>query len=70
MPLQAGLVGCGNITDSHARAAREAGITVAAFVARDAAKAEAFAARHGGRACADYEAFLAQPLDLVVIGSP
>ena len=70
MALRAGFVGCGNITQTHVRAAREAGMAAAAFVARDAAKAEAFAARHGGRAFADYQAFLAQPLDLVVIGSP
>src|SRR5512135_2671041 len=70
MSLRAGFVGCGNITQTHVRAAREAGMTVSAFVARDAAKAEAFAAQHGGRAFADYPAFLAHPLDLVVIGSP
>lgn len=71
MPLQAGLVGCGNITDTHARAACEAGLGIAAFFGRDPAKAEAFAGRYGGRAFARYEDFLAhRPLDLVVIGSP
>jgi predicted dehydrogenase len=69
--LQAGFVGCGNITDTHARAAREAGLGVAAFHGRDLAKAEALAARFGGRAYARYEDFLAhRPMDLVVIGSP
>jgi predicted dehydrogenase len=69
--LQAGFVGCGNITDTHARAAREAGLGVAAFHGCDLAKAEALAARYGGRAFARYEDFLAhRPLDLVVIGSP
>jgi predicted dehydrogenase len=70
LALRAGFVGCGNITDTHVRAAREAGLEVAAFVGRDAAKAEAFAGRHGGRAFRDYAGFLAHPLDLVVIGSP
>jgi predicted dehydrogenase len=71
LPLQAGFVGCGNITDTHARAAREAGVGVAAFFGRDPAKAEAMAARYGGRAFARYEDFLAhRPMDLVVIGSP
>ena len=71
MPLQAGLVGCGNITDTHARAAREAGLGIAAFFGRDLKKAEAMAARYGGRAFARYEDFLAhRPMDLVVIGSP
>jgi predicted dehydrogenase len=69
--LQAGFVGCGNITDTHARAAREAGLGIAAFHGRDLAKAEACAARFGGRAFARYEDFLAhRPLDLVVIGTP
>jgi predicted dehydrogenase len=39
--LQAGFVGCGNITDTHARAAREAGLGIAAFFGRDPRKAEA-----------------------------
>jgi UDP-N-acetyl-2-amino-2-deoxyglucuronate dehydrogenase len=69
--LQAGFVGCGNITDTHARAAREAGLGIAAFHGRDLAKAEALAVRFGGRAFARYDEFLAhRPMDLVVIGSP
>jgi predicted dehydrogenase len=69
--LSAGFVGCGNITDTHARAAREAGLGTVAFFGRDLAKAEAMAARFGGRALARYEDFLAhRPMDLVVIGSP
>jgi predicted dehydrogenase len=71
LPLQAGFVGCGNITDTHARAAREAGLGIAAFFGRDPQKAEAMAGRFGGRAFAGYEEFLAhRPMDLVVIGSP
>ena len=71
MALSAGFVGCGNITDTHARAAREAGLGTAAFFGRDLAKAETMAARFGGRAFARYEDFLAhRPMDLVVIGSP
>jgi len=69
--LQAGFVGCGNITDTHARAAREAGLGIAAFHGRDLAKAEALAARFGARAFARYQDFLGhRPMDLVVIGSP
>jgi predicted dehydrogenase len=71
LPLQAGFVGCGNITDTHARAAREAGMGIAAFFGRDARKAEALAALYGGRAFSRYDDFLAhRPMDLVVIGSP
>jgi predicted dehydrogenase len=70
MALSAGFVGCGNITDTHARAVREAGHEVVAFYGRDPAKAEAMAARHGGRAVADYDAFLDESIDVVMIGSP
>ena len=71
MALQAGFVGCGNITDTHVRAAREAGVGIAAFHGRDLAKAEALASRYGGRAFARYEEFLAhRPMDFVVIGTP
>ncbi|HSD67123.1 MAG TPA: Gfo/Idh/MocA family oxidoreductase, partial [Vicinamibacteria bacterium] len=59
MTLEAGFVGCGNISDTHARAAREAGLGIAAFFGRDAGKAEAMASRFGGRAYARYEEFLA-----------
>jgi predicted dehydrogenase len=68
--LRVGLVGCGNISDTHARAVREAGLEAAAFVGRDPAKAEAMAARYGGRAFPTYDAFLDHPLDVVMIGSP
>ncbi len=71
MPLQAGFVGCGNITDTHARAARAAGLGVAAFFGRDPKKVEAMASRFGGQAFERLEGFLAhRPMDLVVIGSP
>ncbi len=71
MALQAGFVGCGNITDTHVRAAREAGLGIAAFQGRDPAKAATMAARYGGRAYESYEEFLGhRPMDLVVIGTP
>jgi predicted dehydrogenase len=71
MALQAGFVGCGNITDTHVRAAREAGLGIAAFHGRDPVKAAALAGRYGGRAYERYEDFLRhRPLDLVVIGTP
>ncbi len=70
MPLRAGFVGCGNITDTHARAARQAGLEIVAFHGRDPAKAVRLAAAYGGKALAHFEGFLAQPLDLVLIGSP
>jgi UDP-N-acetyl-2-amino-2-deoxyglucuronate dehydrogenase len=68
--LRFGLVGCGNITDTHARAVREAGHEITAFFGRDPAKAEAMASRHGGRAVGGFEALLEEPIDAVMIGSP
>jgi UDP-N-acetyl-2-amino-2-deoxyglucuronate dehydrogenase len=69
--LTAGFVGCGNITDTHARAARDVGLGIGAFFGRDPAKASAMASRFGGAACTRLEDFLAhRPMDLVVIGSP
>jgi UDP-N-acetyl-2-amino-2-deoxyglucuronate dehydrogenase len=68
--LRFGLVGCGNITDTHARAVREAGHEVAVFFGRDRTKAETMAARHGGRAVSTYEDLLDAPIDVVMIGSP
>ena len=71
MARKAGFVGCGNITDTHVRAARDAGVGIAAFHGRDMAKAEALGARYGGMAFARYEDFLAhRPMDMVVIGTP
>jgi UDP-N-acetyl-2-amino-2-deoxyglucuronate dehydrogenase len=71
LPLQAGFVGCGNISDTHVRAAREAGVGIAAFFGRDPQKAEALAGRYGGRAFSRYDDFLAhRPMDFVMIGSP
>jgi len=68
--LRAGFVGCGNITDTHVRAAREAGWTIAGFAGSRLSKAEAFAARYGAPAFPSLERLLDAPLDVVVIGSP
>ena len=70
MSLRVGLVGCGNITDTHARATLEAGLVPAAFFGHDPRKSHALAARYGGQPFASWEQFLDQPLDLVIIGSP
>ncbi len=70
MTLRVGFVGCGNITDTHARAARDAGLALVAFCGRDLRKAEALACRYGGRPFTSYQAFLQEAMDVVVIGSP
>jgi UDP-N-acetyl-2-amino-2-deoxyglucuronate dehydrogenase len=67
-----GILGAGNISDTHARAAAAIpGMTVAAVFGANAEKTAALAARYGATRCRDLESFLAhRPMDLVAIGSP
>ena len=70
--MHVGLIGAGNISDTHARALRAmSGVEIAATYAPTRARAEALASRYGGAAHDSLERMLAQrPLDLVVIGTP
>jgi UDP-N-acetyl-2-amino-2-deoxyglucuronate dehydrogenase len=72
MPIHIGLIGGGNITDTHARAARAIpGVKIAAIHGTNPEKLAALCREHGGRPYQDFEAFLAhRPMDLVAIGSP
>jgi predicted dehydrogenase len=72
MPIQIGLIGAGNISETHARAAAAVpGAALAAVYAPTRAHAEALAARHGATAYDALEPFLDhRPLDIVLIGSP
>src|SRR4051794_12934153 len=72
MTVHVGLIGAGNISDTHARAVRAIpGAEIAAVFAPTRAHAEQFTARHGGVACDSLEQLLAQrPLEMVVIGTP
>lgn len=72
MAVQVGLIGAGNISDTHARALRAmSGVEIAAIYAPTLARAEPFAARYGGTPHDSMERMLAQrPLDMVVIGTP
>ena len=67
-----GLIGAGNISDTHARALGELpGAEIAAVYAPDASRAARFTARYGGTPYDSLEQMLAQrPLDIVVIGTP
>jgi predicted dehydrogenase len=67
-----GLIGAGNISDTHARALGELpGAEIAAVYAPDASRAEQFTARYGGTPYDSLEQMLARrPLDMVVIGTP
>ena len=70
--IHVGLIGAGNISETHARAiAAIPDVGVAAVYAPTRAHAEELAARHGGVACESLDALLDhRPLDMVVIGSP
>ena len=69
--MNAGLVGAGNISDTHARAALAAGLRIAGVHGDNRDKARVLADRYGTTAFDSLDALLAQPsLDVVIIGSP
>jgi len=72
MPIHIGFIGGGNITETHAGAARAIpSVNIAAIYGRNTANVEKLSREYGARAYQDFEAFLAhRPMDLVVIGSP
>ena len=72
MTIHVGLIGAGNISDTHARAAAAIpGVAIAGVYAPTPAHAQRLAAAHGAVAFDSLDALLAhRPLDLVVIGSP
>src|SRR5207302_10499855 len=72
MTFHVGLIGGGNISGTHARAARAiAGVEIAAVYGTNSEHVHRLCREHGGKAYADFAAFLAhRPMDLVIIGSP
>ena len=72
MTIHIGLIGGGNISETHACAAREIpGVEIAAIYGTNAANVARLCQQHGGKAYQDFDAFLEhRPLDMVVIGSP
>src|SRR5580692_1618389 len=72
MPYHIGLIGGGNITETHARAARAIpGVEISAIHGTNAEKTSRLCREHGGTPYQNFEAFLQhRPMDLVVIGSP
>ncbi len=72
MTIHVGLIGGGNISETHARAARAVpGVNIAAIYGTNAEKIDRLCREHGGKPYRDFEAFLAhRPMDLVMIGSP
>ena len=70
--IYVGILGGGNISETHARAAREIeGVEIAAIYGHNQERAARLGQLYGGTVYGSFEAFLAhQPLDLVMIGSP
>lgn len=72
MTFHVGLIGGGNISETHARAARAiSGVEIAAVYGTNSEKVRKLCSEHGGKPYADFAAFLAhRPMDAVIIGSP
>jgi UDP-N-acetyl-2-amino-2-deoxyglucuronate dehydrogenase len=67
-----GLIGGGNITETHARAARAIpGVAISAIHGANAERIARLSREHGGTPYENFDAFLKhRPMDLVVLGSP
>jgi len=72
MPTHVGLIGGGNISETHARAAlANPDVVISAVYGTNMQNVERLAREYGGKPFTDYNAFLAhKPIDLVMIGSP
>lgn len=72
MTIHIGLIGGGNISETHARAARAIpGVEIAAIYGTNAAKVEQLCREYGGTNYQNFDAFLNyRPMDLVILGSP
>jgi UDP-N-acetyl-2-amino-2-deoxyglucuronate dehydrogenase len=69
--IRIGLIGAGSISETHARAVQAIdGTEIVAVHGGNATRAARLASIYGGAAIPDLAAFLSQPMDLVIIGSP
>jgi len=72
MTIHVGLTGGGNITETHARAARAIpGVELAAICGRNAENVARLSHQFGGKPYQDFKAFLVhRPMNMIIIGSP
>jgi len=72
MKIHVGIIGGGNISQTHARAAREIpGVNIAAVYGINSEKVARLSVEHGAAPYTDFQKFLAhRPMDFVAIGSP
>jgi predicted dehydrogenase len=70
--IQIGIIGAGNISRTHARAALDIpGVKVVAYWSRSPERAGAMAAEFGGRAFTTLDELVAhRPMDFVIVGTP
>jgi len=69
--MRIGILGAGGISATHVRAAQAIpGVEIVAIHGANAGKTAALARQAGAAACDDLDRFLAQPMDMVAIGSP
>ena len=67
-----GIIGGGNISDTHARSALQLdGVSISAFFGQNKEKTAHLAQQYGGKAYTDFPSFLKhKPMELVIVGSP
>lgn len=72
MTIRIGLIGGGNISETHARAATQiAGVEIAAIYGTNATKVEHLSRQYGGKPFLNLDEFLShRPMDMVILGSP
>jgi UDP-N-acetyl-2-amino-2-deoxyglucuronate dehydrogenase len=72
MTMHVGIIGGGNISETHARAAQETpGVSIAAIYGMNQEKVTRMAAQYQAAPYSDFDKFLAhRPMDFVAIGSP
>src|ERR1700688_3048977 len=72
MTIQIGLIGGGNITETHARAIHAIpGAQIAAIYGTNAEKVARLCREHGGNPFQNFDAFLShRPMQAVILGSP
>src|SRR5262249_48811655 len=72
MTFHVGLIGGGNISETHARAARAIpGVEIGAIYGTNSERVQKLCREHGGSPYTDFPAFLGhRPMDAVIVGSP
>jgi predicted dehydrogenase len=72
MQIRVGLIGAGNISETHARAVKAiSGAELVAVYGANPEKARSICREHGGAPYGELSAFLAhRPMEMVIIGSP